>query len=343
MTRHMPTSSLQTLAMARSMGLFYVTITALSTHSQPTAPTAVPATTTTTSTTDADTSVNNDNTINILFDRPTVHGVVQVIDYTPSGSTTTAASETHDGHEEDTPHPVRFLRCGNSIVGATWLDPDLEGQSAFLNFAIHQVIMYRKPRPRRVLQLGLGAGTVPSAMRVKGITTDVIEINPAIVTAAMLFFAYRDHPGTTHVRDAAQFLFEDVVSEGKYDAVLMDLFNGSNPKCATQTAMLSRIRDHWLTDNGILLVNMFGYHNAGKHQDNAAAFSLTIMAYNVLASVFASVRCYREVPLDMVPESPANIICLAVAGKAAPLPPSPFNVPADGVYARPPELSSFWI
>ena len=33
----------------------------------------------------------------------------------------------------------------------------------------------------------------------------------------------------------------------------------SNPKCATQTAMLSRIRDHWLTDNGILLVNMFGY------------------------------------------------------------------------------------
>ena len=67
------------------------------------------------------------------------------------------------------------------------------------------------------------------------------------------------------------------------------------------------------------------------------------MAYNVLASVFASVRCYREVPLDMVPESPANIICLAVAGKAAPLPPSPFNVPADGVYARPPELSSFWI
>jgi hypothetical protein len=154
--------------------------------------TATIITTTTTTTRRQD----DDDTFVVRFHRDTPFGVVQVIDYDLGGNDdgegedddsnthhnadnnfgnynsvdTSAATATDGANDEGHPSTaIRFLRCGDSIVGAAWLDEDeYGGQSAFLNFAIHQAVIFRLPKPRRALQLGLGAGTVPTALRAAG-------------------------------------------------------------------------------------------------------------------------------------------------------------------------------
>ena len=63
---------------------------------------------------------------------------------------------------------VRFLRSGSCIVGAVYLSPHYAEEAVFLNFAIQQACAFRQPRPKSVLQLGLGAGTATTYIRQQG-------------------------------------------------------------------------------------------------------------------------------------------------------------------------------
>jgi hypothetical protein len=76
---------------------------------------------------------------------------------------------------------------------------------------------------------------IPAAMQ--GIPTTVVEINRDVVDAAVEFFGYSvDEPQSTVVDDADAFLRRK--RDGPlYDVVLMDLFNGSNPECATRSGV----------------------------------------------------------------------------------------------------------
>ena len=122
--------------------------------------------------------------------------------------------------QDDAP-TIKFMRSGRSIVGADFVDEAFQGQSAFRNFGILQTVAFKRrkkgvagrppPPPLRVLQLGLGAGTVPSHLRAAhGVLVDVVEINPDIVEAAARHFGYNRDPsptlGTTHIEDALAFL-----------------------------------------------------------------------------------------------------------------------------------------
>lgn len=82
------------------------------------------------------------------------------------------------------------------------------------------------------------------------------------------------------------------------------------------------------------------YHQSTGGDTHEAAFGLTVAVLETLQLVFKSTRCYREIPLDLAPSSPANIVC--IAGKS-PVPKSPFPVPLEGDHAAPLEMSSFWI
>lgn len=55
----------------------------------------------------------------VRFHEESPFGVVEVIDYA-SGQSNTDATDVDA-------NAIRFLRCGNSIIGAEWLDPEFDG------------------------------------------------------------------------------------------------------------------------------------------------------------------------------------------------------------------------
>eukprot|EP00041_Stephanoeca_diplocostata_P013436 m.235441 g.235441 ORF g.235441 m.235441 type:complete len:409 (+) comp19337_c0_seq1:118-1344(+) len=298
----------------------------------------------------------------VQYQKESDFGVVEVIDY--------------DLRPDDDTPGLRLLRCGDAIVGADFLAKDEYGidQSAFLNFAIHQAVVYRDPKPERVLQLGLGAGTVPTFLRIQNIAVDVVEISSEVVEAAEIYFDYvritNDSRGTlrqgleneplpdgsvnlglTFLSDAVQFLDDGLRKNGltnQYDVVMHDLFNGDNPSWTLNSRVFAVIRDNWLTSEGLFLLNFMGFHPPDREKDAQLAdemlhlVSPTVAVYQSLKSVFRAVRCFREVPPDMLPDKPANLIFLASASTQLLDDREPFPTPTDGDYKDPPKLSPFW-
>lgn len=64
----------------------------------------------------------------------------------------------------------------------------------------------------------------------------------------------------------------------RFDVVLMDLFNGSNPECSTRSTVLTRLRNTFLSPDGLLIVNIFGHHSSGPNGETKGPFSLLVSA-----------------------------------------------------------------
>ena len=237
---------------------------------------------------------------------------------------------------------IRFLRCGSSIVGADFIADEFRGQSAFRNFAILQTVgwMGKDGRKLRVLQLGLGAGTVPNYLRSEhGALVDVVEINPDIVQAAAQHFEYARDPsrevGTTYIQDALTFLEGQPQSDAlKYDVVVHDLFTGHNPLLLLERSLLQSIKDRWLTDRGLLVVDFFGYQHAGVNASlrNEHGHEHSVAVQATLESIFGPpprVRCFRELDVVLYPDKPANLIFMAWAGDPPAMGAPPFDFPTD--------------
>ena len=243
--------------------------------------------------------------------------------------------------EQDGAPAMRFLRSGRSIIGAEFVSEEYRGQSAFRNFAILQTVGFKAGRGRggeqlRVLQLGLGAGTVPSYLRREhGALVDVVEISPDIVEAATRHFHYNRDPspvfGTTHTEDALAFLRRKPGSR-RYDVVIHDLFTGGHhPLRLLERSVLHSIKARWLAkDGGVLVVDFFGYQHAGPAPRARNVNSVAVQA--TLEAVFGPppfVRCFRELDVNLFPDKPANLIFVAwVSGPPAAGAP-PFVVPLD--------------
>eukprot|EP00929_Paragymnodinium_shiwhaense_P065424 TRINITY_DN32796_c0_g1_i2.p2 TRINITY_DN32796_c0_g1~~TRINITY_DN32796_c0_g1_i2.p2 ORF type:complete len:223 (-),score=32.03 TRINITY_DN32796_c0_g1_i2:1033-1701(-) len=120
------------------------------------------------------------------------------------------------------------LVSGGSIVGAQFDSPDLQDQCVFSIFNVMKALAFVHPRPRRGLMLGLGAGTIPTILRRDGISMDVVELNGAVIEAASRFFAYDRLDSATRNADARALLLGDK-STNKYDLIIHDVYNGSNP------------------------------------------------------------------------------------------------------------------
>eukprot|EP00040_Diaphanoeca_grandis_P007420 m.40856 g.40856 ORF g.40856 m.40856 type:complete len:368 (+) comp18635_c0_seq2:414-1517(+) len=262
----------------------------------------------------------------IVFERnEMIFDIVQVIDY----------------HPAQTP-ALRFLRSGRSIVGADFISEEYEDQSAFLNFAILQMVQYNIPKPTRILALGLGAATVVGFLRKNGFAVDVVEFCEGIVDAASAHFNFNSNNGThgrLWIEDAEIFLQRD--TPDKYDVVIHDLFNGLNPLKLLRESIISKIKSRWLKPNGVLLVNFFGYHQ----QSNLGHLLSSAVQATLETTFDGSVRCYREIPHDMFPELPANLIFVSwINASDVPAPERPpFPVPNTPDYMSPPELSTFWV
>jgi SAM-dependent methyltransferase len=201
--------------------------------------------------------------------------------------------EVIDDHNRD----VRFLRADHSIIGAQFLR---DGSSAFAFLHLLEAIQFLRPQAKAMLQIGLGIGSLPRALERRGITVDVVEIDPAIVRFARAYFGFSTG-GETFVEDARTFLGR---TERKYDLIVHDTFTGgTNPEHLLSLEVLRRIRA-LLRPGGVLALNFVG-HQSGPKAEATWAVARTTHA------VFPNVRVFKDSRPDDRPDAPANLIFFA--------------------------------
>ena len=116
------------------------------------------------------------------------------------------------------------------------------------------------PTPERVLIVGLGGGTLPTALAqlYPDAHVDVVELDPAVRRVAERYFDFA--PGlNTHVfeQDARVWVKRAAAAANRYDLIMLDAFNGDYiPEHLMTREYLQETRE-LLTDGGVLASNTF--------------------------------------------------------------------------------------
>lgn len=202
---------------------------------------------------------------------------------------------------------ARYLRFDRMFQSGMMLNDPFE--SPFLYAAYAHLGLIFVPRPRRVLVIGLGGGSIPKRFwrDYPDVTVDVAELDPKVVEVARRFFEVRED---ARLRIAAQdgrlFLRR---SSSKYDIIILDAyFADAIPFHLTTREFYETVRER-LAPGGVLVSNLIGSLTGG-------ASSLFRAMYRTQGTVFpglypfpVSLRTYDD------PETMRNIILVATAEK----------------------------
>ena len=192
------------------------------------------------------------------------------------------------------------------------------GQSIYeYGYLLEHLSIATNPQGRRALVIGLGPAIVPRLFAARGIETEIVDIDPAVVLAAHTYFHL---PATqlVHLADARYFLGTSTAS---YDYIVLDVFNGdTTPGHLLSREALELVRAR-LAPGGVLALNMVG----SLGQDRR----MTASVMRTLKTVFPWVQVF---PL-FAPGSSGNMEVIAGTGKPLEAVP-PFNDAEVHPFAR---------
>jgi spermidine synthase len=151
---------------------------------------------------------------------------------------------------------TRYLRFDNSLQSAMYVGAPYRTRFRYTDL-FHLGIAYA-PDARRVLFIGLGAGSSPKQMwrAFPDLEIDVVELDPRVVDVAHRYFALpRDERLRVHVDDGRRFLAESAV---RYDAIVIDaFFADAIPFHLVTREFLEPARER-LTPGGVVVTNVIG-------------------------------------------------------------------------------------
>lgn len=133
---------------------------------------------------------------------------------------------------------------------------------------------------QNALVIGMGAGLVPRWFEKRGVTTDVVDIDPRVFDFAHDYFGVKVS-GREFAQDARYFLQS---SQDKYDVVVLDVFNGDTTPAHLLSVEALKLASDRLSNQGILAVNLVG----SLYQDNY----MTASIIKTLKEVFDQVEVY---------------------------------------------------
>jgi spermidine synthase len=135
--------------------------------------------------------------------------------------------------------------------------------------------LYLDPSPQRVLIIGLGGGTLPSAFQkiLPGATIDAVEIDPAVVRVAGKYFGFLPGRQTQVIEeDGRVFVKRMLRQRTRYDLVVLDAFDHEYiPEHLLTREFLLEVRGI-LSARGVLAANTFSSSRL-YHFESATYFS----------------------------------------------------------------------
>lgn len=196
----------------------------------------------------------------VVDSRDSFYGRVQVVDYQGAG-----------GH-------VREMLIDGLIQGGIDV---MTGQSVYeYPYLLEHLALASNPTGKRGLVIGLGTGVIPRLFAAHGIETDVVDIDPMVVSAARAHFGLP--PGQrVYLVDARYFL---ATASARYDYIILDVFSGDSTPgylLSREALELARAR---LEPGGVLGINLVGSLRGERR--------MTASVMRTLEAVFPWVQVY---------------------------------------------------
>ena len=134
--------------------------------------------------------------------------------------------------------------------------------------------LFTGPAPNRVLIIGLGGGSIPTALReiLPQAQIDVVEIDPAVTRVARKYFNFREDPKmkVTEV-DGRVFVKRALRSSDKYDVIMLDAFDHEYiPEHLLTREFLAEVKS-LLSPQGVLVGNTFSSSRLYDHESTTYA------------------------------------------------------------------------
>jgi spermidine synthase len=165
--------------------------------------------------------------------------------------------------------------------------------------------LYLVPEPHEILVIGLGGGTLPSALHrvVPAAHIDVVEIDPAVVRVAGQYFGFKSSPEVTVTTFDGRAYVRALLREGRkqYDLILLDAYERDYiPEHLLTREFLSQVRD-LLRAGGVVAANTWStshlysnesvtYHAVFGDFYNLKSGNRIILASNAPLPTMASIR-----------------------------------------------------
>ncbi|EJT96895.1 hypothetical protein DACRYDRAFT_119717 [Dacryopinax primogenitus] len=177
----------------------------------------------------------------------------------------------------------RWLRCDASLLGGQWLDgADQEklghagGESIFAAFDLQQAVLLaerEKKADDRALVIGLGIGSLPSALYSHGVTPTILEVDPLIPPYARSYFSFPALP--TQIAEARSWISQRTQARANgtlspqdtdFAYIVHDVFTGGGVPAHMFTVEVFQELKPLLKPDGVLAVNVVGElgGNAGR-------------------------------------------------------------------------------
>ncbi|MDE2141147.1 MAG: fused MFS/spermidine synthase [Elusimicrobia bacterium] len=211
--------------------------------------------------------------------------------------------------------PKRYLLVNGTAQSA--MDPKTGLSDSEYDRSLEWILALR-PKARRVLGLGLGAGLLPTALERDGLTVDVVEIDPQMLRAAEKWFGYAPK-GRVTIGDARVGL-EKGLGSPPWDLMVLDAFGAESPPAHLFTVEAFQKMRERMVPGGVLAVNLVTAVD-GPDGDGWRA------AYKTLQREFPNVRAFIAAPPT---DGLANVLLFASSGPLdAPASAAPAHARAD--------------
>ncbi|HZB22777.1 MAG TPA: fused MFS/spermidine synthase, partial [Gaiellaceae bacterium] len=151
---------------------------------------------------------------------------------------------------------TRFLRFDNSLQSAMYVREPFRTRFRYTDL-FHLSHVYN-PTARRVLFIGLGAGSSPKQMwrAFPNAQIEVVELDPVVVDVGYDWFHVpRDRRLRVHVGDGRRFLADD---ERRWDAIVIDAFFADAIPFHLVTRQFLELARSRLAPGGVVVTNSIG-------------------------------------------------------------------------------------